>query len=95
MVANSKKSTVFTTINHYILLLPLWLIKGYRYFISPLLGQQCRFYPSCSDYAETAYQRFGVIKGTTLSVRRIVKCHPWHQSGIDPVPEDENNTHHH
>ncbi|MFT5420221.1 MAG: putative membrane protein insertion efficiency factor [Candidatus Endobugula sp.] len=69
------------------------VIKGYRYFISPLLGNQCRFYPSCSHYAEEAYQRFGFISGTYLSIKRLLKCHPWHQGGIDLVPNKDTVTH--
>jgi putative membrane protein insertion efficiency factor len=75
------------------LFIPLIVIKGYRYFISPLLGNQCRFYPSCSHYAEEAYQRFGFIKGTYLSIKRLLKCHPWHQGGIDLVPNKATVTH--
>lgn len=63
-----------------------FLIRGYRYFFSPLLGQTCRFYPSCSSYAEEAITAFGVIQGGFLALRRILKCHPWHEGGVDPVP---------
>lgn len=62
------------------------IIKGYRYFISPLLGSRCRFYPTCSAYAEEAYQNVGLIKGSYLSIKRLLKCHPWHQGGIDLPP---------
>ncbi|MFZ5594286.1 MAG: membrane protein insertion efficiency factor YidD [Pseudomonadota bacterium] len=63
------------------------LIRGYRYFISPLLGNNCRFYPSCSCYAETAIKTHGVAAGGWLALRRICRCHPWHPGGIDLVPE--------
>ncbi|MDZ7661512.1 membrane protein insertion efficiency factor YidD [Thiohalophilus sp.] len=65
------------------------LISGYRYLISPLLGQHCRFYPSCSEYAQTAVSRFGALRGGWMAVKRISCCHPWHEGGIDPVPEKE------
>lgn len=67
--------------------LMLLFIKAYRYLISPFLGSNCRFYPSCSAYAETAIKRFGVIKGGWMSTRRICRCHPWHPGGVDPVPD--------
>ena len=62
-------------------------IRFYQKFISPMLGSNCRFYPSCSCYAVTAIERFGVIKGGWLAGKRILKCHPFHSGGIDPVPE--------
>ena len=63
------------------------LIRGYQLGISPLLGPRCRFYPSCSCYAHTALERFGVLHGSWLAVRRIARCHPLHEGGFDPVPE--------
>lgn len=65
------------------------LIRFYQLIISPWLGTHCRFTPSCSQYSLESYQRFGMIKGTYLSVKRIVKCHPWHQGGEDKVPEEK------
>jgi putative membrane protein insertion efficiency factor len=62
------------------------LVKGYQFLISPLLGNNCRFYPSCSHYMIQAIERFGVIKGVYLGVKRLSKCHPWHEGGMDPVP---------
>ena len=61
-------------------------IKVYRYWLSPFLPASCRFYPSCSAYALESYQRLGFWKGTYLSLRRILKCNPFHPGGIDPVP---------
>ncbi len=66
--------------------LVLILIKAYRLLISPWLGNHCRFQPTCSQYAITAVERFGVVSGLWLAFRRIGRCHPWHAGGIDPVP---------
>lgn len=62
------------------------LIRGYQLFISPLLGPRCRFYPSCSHYAQEALQVHGLRRGGWLALRRIGRCHPWHPGGVDPVP---------
>jgi len=62
------------------------LVRGYRYFLSPLLAPACRFHPSCSVYAEEALQRHGALRGSWLSARRICRCGPWHPGGVDPVP---------
>jgi len=67
----------------------LSMIRGYQFFVSPMLGQRCRFYPSCSCYAHTAVQRFGVLRGLLLSLRRIGRCHPFCEGGYDPVPGKE------
>lgn len=61
-------------------------IKGYQRFISPMLGSNCRFHPTCSCYANEAIERFGVIKGGWLASKRILKCHPLNEGGDDPVP---------
>ncbi|MFW5443221.1 MAG: membrane protein insertion efficiency factor YidD [Methylococcaceae bacterium] len=63
------------------------LIKFYKYFISPLLGPRCRFYPSCSSYGQEAIKLHGALKGSYLTLRRLLKCHPFHEGGIDPVPK--------
>lgn len=65
------------------------IIRGYRYLISPLLGHHCRFYPSCSHYAAEAIQRHGSGRGSRLAVRRLLRCHPWHPGGVDPVPDSQ------
>jgi putative membrane protein insertion efficiency factor len=62
------------------------LVKFYRYFVSPLLGRQCRFHPSCSAYAIDALERYGAMRGTWLAVKRIARCNPWSSGGFDPVP---------
>jgi hypothetical protein len=62
------------------------LIRLYQWTLSPLLGPKCRFHPSCSQYALEAIQRFGILQGSWLTVRRLGRCHPWHPGGIDPVP---------
>lgn len=68
----------------------LSIIKIYRTCISPLKPPTCRFYPTCSHYGLTAIQRFGAIKGGWLTLKRILKCHPFHPGGIDHVPEQKN-----
>jgi putative membrane protein insertion efficiency factor len=65
----------------------LLLIHGYRRLISPLFPPSCRFSPTCSQYALTAIERFGPVKGGWLAARRITRCHPFHPGGYDPVPE--------
>ncbi len=62
------------------------LIQAYKLLISPLLPPACRFQPTCSQYARQAIERFGALKGSTLAVRRLLRCHPWHPGGWDPVP---------
>ena len=66
------------------------LIKAYQYLISPFLGPSCRFHPTCSYYAIEAISEHGVLKGGYLSVRRIIKCHPLHEGGNDPVPTKQD-----
>ena len=63
----------------------LWLIYSYRITLSPFIGQSCRFYPTCSHYAEDALKKYGVAKGTLLALKRLFRCHPWHAGGYDPV----------
>ena len=64
----------------------LWLIKAYQLVISPMRPPTCRFYPSCSAYAVTAIRRFGIVRGSWLTVRRLMHCHPWNPGGVDHVP---------
>lgn len=68
----------------------LLVIKFYQLAISPYIGAHCRFRPTCSEYAYIAISRFGVLKGMYLSIKRILKCHPFHEGGYDPVPEKNN-----
>lgn len=68
----------------YIFLLPVFF---YRKCISPLFPPCCKYYPTCSTYAVRAFKKHGIIKGTILSVWRILRCNPWSNGGIDPVPE--------
>jgi len=92
MVENSEKSSKPKGLAAYLkrisTLIPLCVIGIYRYLISPLIGSNCRFYPTCSHYAEDAYKRYGFFKGSYLTIRRLLKCHPWHSGGIDPVPDE-------
>ena len=64
----------------------LGLLRAYQYALRPMLGVNCRFYPSCSDYAREAIERHGALRGVWLSARRVARCHPYHAGGYDPVP---------
>lgn len=64
----------------------LIFIKAYQYLISPMLGPSCRFTPTCSEYAAQAVKKYGAIKGVWMSVKRVGRCHPWHDGGYDPLP---------
>ena len=83
--------------------LAMGLIKVYRYCLSPLMARHCRFYPTCSCYAQEALETHGFLKGSKLTALRLLRCHPWHPGGFDPVPgtecqhqqtESDNQTHH-
>jgi putative membrane protein insertion efficiency factor len=73
-------------IRKFIQILITALIRVYQYTLSPLLGPSCRFYPSCSEYAHQAITRHGPLRGLLLAVKRILRCHPFHPGGVDPVP---------
>ncbi len=62
------------------------LVKIYQWFVSPILPNSCRYYPTCSSYSIDALKKYGPFKGTWLSIRRILRCNPWGGSGYDPVP---------
>lgn len=68
-----------------------WLLRGairaYQLFLAPALAGQCRFHPSCSEYARLAILRFGPAEGGWLAFRRLARCHPWHEGGVDEVPD--------
>lgn len=65
----------------------LALISVYRYAISPLLPARCRYFPTCSSYADEAVRRYGAVRGGWLAVKRLGRCHPWGSHGVDPVPD--------
>ncbi|MFL2833972.1 MAG: membrane protein insertion efficiency factor YidD [Alphaproteobacteria bacterium] len=69
----------------------IFLIKGYKYLISPYIGKSCRFEPSCSTYALEAFRSYGFFRGFKLSLFRIIRCNPWGGHGYDPVPSKEDN----
>ena len=63
----------------------IFCVKAYSYLLSPIIGKNCRFFPTCSEYAIECFRNFGFIKGGWLSIKRILKCHPWGNFGYDPV----------
>ncbi|MGC6403875.1 MAG: membrane protein insertion efficiency factor YidD [Candidatus Comchoanobacterales bacterium] len=67
-------------------IIPYYLIRFYQYCISPWLPKSCRFQPTCSQYALEAYQQFGFLQASWLVLKRLLKCHPFHSGGCDPVP---------
>ena len=71
-------------------LIAMGFIKFYRYAISPLMAGRCRFYPTCSAYGLEALDRHGFLKGSKLTLLRLLRCHPWHPGGFDPVPEKDS-----
>jgi len=73
-------------INKSIQIVFVALIRVYQYTLSPFLGPACRFHPSCSEYAYQAIMRHGPLRGLLLAIKRILRCHPFHPGGVDPVP---------
>jgi putative membrane protein insertion efficiency factor len=70
----------------------VWLLRAYQLLVSPMLGESCRFYPSCSNYAIEAVKVHGAARGGWLAVRRVCRCHPWNAGGVDPVPPASKRT---
>jgi len=71
----------------------VWLVRGYQLLVSPMLGQNCRFYPTCSNYAVQALRTHGAGRGSWLALRRVCRCHPWNPGGVDPVPPARQDSH--
>jgi uncharacterized protein len=72
----------------------IWLLRAYRLLISPLYGQVCRYYPSCSAYALEAVTEHGAARGSWLALRRVLRCHPWAPGGVDLVPPRSDRVSH-
>jgi putative membrane protein insertion efficiency factor len=72
----------------------VFLLRAYQLLLSPMLGQNCRFYPTCSNYAIEALRTHGAARGSYLALRRVCRCHPWNDGGVDPVPpvHDKNSS---
>lgn len=71
----------------------IWIVRAYQLVLSPMLGQNCRFYPSCSSYAIEALRTHGALRGGWLAARRLGRCHPWNAGGLDPVPRRGTSIH--
>ena len=80
-----------TALGRFVTRCMLGLIRLYRLLLSPFVGQHCRFYPSCSQYALEAIERHGTVRGGWLTVKRLARCHPWHAGGVDPVPDSNQD----
>lgn len=81
----AKNSNQSFSINNYLSILAIKCLKGYQLVLSPWIGNQCRFTPSCSHYAIDAYTHFNCLKASWMTIKRIAKCNPWHEGGIDEV----------
>tara|TARA_B100000674_G_C37777838_1_gene885753 strand:+ start:167 stop:409 length:243 start_codon:yes stop_codon:yes gene_type:complete len=73
-------------INKIVIIPLIIIIKFYQLFVSPIIGQNCRYQPTCSEYMAECLKEFGIFKGTFLSLKRLFKCHPWGSHGYDPIP---------
>lgn len=65
------------------------VIRTYQWTIRPMIGANCRFWPSCSEYGVDAFRKHGALRGSALTAKRILRCNPWHEGGFDPVPEPD------
>lgn len=72
----------------------VWFLRGYQLLLSPMLGQKCRFYPTCSNYAIEALRVHGAARGSLLAARRVCRCHPWNPGGVDFVPPAQDSHKH-
>jgi uncharacterized protein len=82
-LSKSRKQEIVRTL---VMVIATVFIRAYQLLISPLVGPACRFSPSCSQYALEAIRRHGALKGSSLAIKRLLRCHPWHAGGFDPVP---------
>jgi len=80
-----KKYYLLKELNRYLSKLLIYLVRFYQKYISPLKGPTCRFYPTCSQYSIEAIRKYGALKGIYLTIRRLLKCHPFHAGGYDPL----------
>jgi hypothetical protein len=90
LIGHHEEDVGFCLSSHYLAPMKsvlIALIRFYQLTLSSIMGRQCRFLPTCSDYAKEAIDRYGVIKGGRLAVKRVCRCHPWGGEGFDPVPE--------
>ena len=93
MSKDAASRVVVNALSRLLALPLLLLVQIYRFSISPLLGVNCRFEPTCSSYAIEALRKHGAFRGSMLAVKRIARCHPWGSSGYDPVPGQDSDKH--
>ncbi len=91
---NTGMKKLLSTLRRTTAKLLIGLVRIYQLIISPFLGNNCRFYPSCSAYTIEAMETHGVLKGLYLGIRRVLRCHPYHEGGLDPVPPRPGCNHH-